>query len=631
MIKSLYHIGKILEQDPNYAPYFVPWANPFPNAGQSDKATYVLFADITSHQPIPQKLEIEKFTKEKIGDYLYREAKGNATNLVPTFYFLISTKKEKAKWRGDQQAFVQKLIKKIKNSKKNQKHDFLTNPAIDAIEQLLMDKSETLNPFDNYLFTIKKEGKYLGEYTEYQALFWEEAYKKYYEKSSGKNQVCAITDQPTDIAWGRVGIFGFTVNDIAFSRNGFDGKQSYKMFPVSPAAVKVLESTRRLVMEKLTKNFFNLKYFVLPHFIIQPSQPRAQVFLDDFIHEFTTDNALGSQAYAIINNEQIFKKIVEKENLSGVEVYYDIFFFQQNQSQFLIKLHLSDVLPSRFRKILQTKESIEKKYNRLTTIKFYDKKEKKDKVVHYYLTFSNIKDYFSQKVKQDIIFHPYFFKVLEAVFYGHSLNREEVLKTFLSSIRTAFKQRNDNPFRFAQEVKQTFSLLQFFEHLQLFNNQSTVFMESLTDEKLALNREDFMAQHPHIFKDPEKKALFYFGCIVEKLLYVQRKYYNKLKDGQEPFNKHLQSLNFDFKQLRSLYNRFQEKVVQFSKEFHSKELDEINKLSAFLLGHLQNDATSLSRSDITYNFIWGMVMEKEFTKEAIRLHEAKKAKEEQEK
>jgi hypothetical protein len=39
------------------------------------------------------------------------------------------------------------------------------------------------------------------------------------------------------------------VDAVSFSRNGFDVKDSYKMFPVSPEAVKILEGAKRIIID----------------------------------------------------------------------------------------------------------------------------------------------------------------------------------------------------------------------------------------------------------------------------------------------------------------------------------------------------------------------------------------------
>ncbi|MBK8562483.1 MAG: hypothetical protein IPN76_03840 [Saprospiraceae bacterium] len=153
-----------------------------------------------------------------------------------------------------------------------------------------------------------------------------------------------------------------------------------------------------------------------------------------------------------------------------------------------------------------------------------------------------LKVYFSKLIesKKETIFHPYFFKILEAVFYKSPLNYAQILEAFQSEVSAAFKKgyTYENRFELYKQVKRTFVWLQFFSKLQLFENQNSAIMEPNT--KVARNREDFEAQHPDFFNDPARQAAFNLGCLTEKLLEKQRK---RLKS--EPFKKYLKGLNLD--------------------------------------------------------------------------------------
>jgi hypothetical protein len=119
-----------------------------------------------------------------------------------------------------------------------------------------------------------------------------------------------------------------------------------------------------------------------------------------------------------------------------------------------------------------------------------------------------IKEYFSQKVRTDTIFHPYFYKVLEAVFYGNPLNKETILKAFMEKIVHAFKNIKENPNDFDRHVKTSFTLYQFFTELGLFNDNK---MENTTEsyDKVSFKLDEFVSQHKSYFTDdePAKKEL----------------------------------------------------------------------------------------------------------------------------
>jgi CRISPR-associated Csh1 family protein len=629
MIKSFYTIGNVLRKDEAYAEYFEPWSNPFPKV--KDDEAKVVIASI-EQGVLQEDLKEENFSKRRVNSYLYRKVQGaNGTNLVPTFLF--QTDRNFGKYSDN----VRKLIKKVKQSIQNYKHSFISSEQIDLVEQKLLEYYQFIKFEKRYLFTVKIDNKYFGDFEDYKNLFREDAYSKYYKDSSAKEKLCAVTYKQSEEVWGRVDTLGFTVDAATFSRNGFDTKDSYKMFPVSPDAVKVLEGAKRIILESdlnLTRNFYGLKYFILPHFIVNDES-----LIDRIVQIYFRVNeeglSLRKEGKSIIYNEDFIYRITEKKELQE-SVYYDIFFYQPNNAQFLIKLHLSDVLPSRFKEIFKAKERIEDKYqpvNRIV-IKSKDKKSASAQI-DFQINFGGlfeqkippnygIKDYFSQKVRTDTIFHPYFYKVLEAVFYGTYLNKETVLKAFMEKIVIAFKNVKDNPNDFTRHVKTSFTIYQFFDELKLFN--SNIMEEKIVEnnETVSLNLKGFIEQHNDFFPlaEPIKKGAFYLGCLTEKMLSTQRAYYKFDKPYQEPFLKHLRNLNLDVQQLHALYSKLNtfQKYQSILKSYDYKEITELQEEA----GKYLTASTNLFRTELSYAFTLGMAMQREFVKNAIqRSKEAK--------
>lgn len=605
MIKALYTVGETLSQLPDYADYFRPWANPFPKVRGEAK---VIVAEINEEVLLPT-LRVEDFKTGMVDKYLFREAKANATNLVPTFYLQAHSDRDK------QAESIRKVVKKTKQSVLNYKHNFITKEQIDEIEQKLL--AFPFSTATSYLFTMKVDGKYFGDFQEYQDLFISDAYQKYKKDSSAVEKVCSVTYEKVPEVWGRVDTLGFTINDIAFSRNGFNGADSYKMFPVSPDVVKLLEGSKRLVFEKISRNFFGLKYFVLPRLIAKTSEVTAEIILQPFLNKCSVseNNSLQSQFGSLIYDEKIIGEILEDDQLQQKNVYYDIFFYQPNNAQFMIKLHVSDVMPSRFRRIMDAKSQVEEKYRLLV-----DKMPvAKDQLEPFTITFSHIKDYFARYSQTSgWLFNPYFFKIVEAVFYGSPLNREHLLKAFMAAIRMAFKNSKENPYQFSRDVRHTFVILQFFQKLNLI----PIFPMSQTDSPpVGLTLEAFEQQHPDVFSKPVRKAAFYLGCATEKLLEKQRSHLRS-----EPFRNNLNGLNLDVPQLRKVHLKLMDKVSQYinAGHFYPAEKLYIDNLNIHIAPSIMLDDSSLSKTDISYAFAAGVAMQKEFTKEQIRVNQQKK-------
>jgi CRISPR-associated Csh1 family protein len=594
MIKTLYETGKILKNgfEDDYSDFFNPWQNPYP---RSKEDSVVLVFHIEKGK-LSDKVEMEKFSRNNLGKYLYRELAGaRATSLVPTLFYYYTDKED------DKEESQAKFLDKVKRCFSDTKVKKAYNAYIPISELLadLKDKIQNITNLSkgNVLVTFKFDGQYVGEIKKFKEIIENEAYEKYSQKSFADNKICAITYENSEEVWGRVSTLGFTVDDEPFSRNGFDTKKSYKMFPVSPEAVKILEGTRKFAENKLSRNFYGLKYFIIPHFIAIDDKSK-QYILEEFIDKIQNPNpSFQAEVNSIFENETITKEIVESENLSQNTVYYDIFFYQINNAQFLIKLHISDVLPTRFRLILDKKRMVEVFYNKITTI--HSLKGKKEKEWIYYLTLANIKNYFSEQTQRGIVYHPYFFKIVESIFYGTKLNENTILTIFYNEVKKAFKQKE----YFESAVKRTFAIYQFFYELNLFKN----YQDMETPKQVPLDLDGFMKAHEPFFADDTKKAAFFLGCLTEKLLQKQRS-----KLSSEPFVKYLNGLNIDQTQMKKIHLKLMDKIPQYGDKFSKEEHEYIKRLNTEIAPRLI-ETSNLSKVDISYSFAIGLVMQKEFT------------------
>ncbi len=602
MIKTLYTIGRIIQNDEEYSGYFEPWENPFIN--RNPEEAKVIELNIKDGKIIGEP-DIVNFTRSKVNKYLFREAKANATNLVPTFYYQVHSDKKKQKDEID------KKLKKIQASIKNYTHTFLDEKELEKLPELLSKLK--LNTNNIYLITFKIDGKYFGDFDKYKKLFYDEAFDKYRKDSNAKNKVCAVTYQQSDEVWGRVNTLGFTVNDVSFSRNGFNQKDSYKMFPVSPKAVKILEGTKRFIENELSYDFYGLKFYIVPHFVAIHEK-----LAEDIIHFFirkSKSNNLEAIDKVLFRTETILKEIAEEKKLNQSNVYYDIFFYQKSNQQYLIKLHLSDVLPSQFKKIFKVKEYIEHKYQLINRIIVQAKGNESEMIFPFYINFGIIKNFFSKKVKTNTIYHPYFFKILEAVFYGNKLNEQTIIKAFMNEIKISFKNQHENKYQFTNDVKHSFTIYKFFKYLNLLKNTS---MEINNNEIVKLTLDGFIDQHLDFFKSDYKKIAFYLGCLTEKICEKQR---STIKS--EPFLKNLNGLNIDIQLLKKIHLKILDKKYQYNDKFKKEEHEYFEKLNAEISSKLI-DFKDYNKLELSYAFAAGLVMQKEFTNQYFRDLELKK-------
>lgn len=602
MIKTLYDIGRALEQSDKYQVYFELWENPF-------KKGKILVADFGKNLEYLGKLTIGEDKKERnLKRYLYKSFHKGA-NIVPSFIVT----KTKSKYDGGK-AF-DKLVKCIENyhshhfgfsrlPKKKLKQEIIKR--YQPLKEDLVDFS--FNERDSYLFTIRIEGEWIGEIPYFLRFFEEHSLRNFHTKnysgivtSKHENQLCSLTNIYTEV-YGFVDTLGFTVDSHSFMRSGFDQADSYKMLPVSAEAVKLLEGSKKVILNELTRKFYNLRYFILPHFVSEPKREVMRKLLNSFI-KATKDGSFETTGESIINNEKILRAIAEREELQ-LGVYYDILFYQQQQAQFLIKLHLNDVLPSQIKRIFETKKRIEKYYHPITKRVYTDKKTKLSKTKDFHITFAYIKNFFSKKVKkrkkEDYIYQPYFFKVLEAVFHGSLLLEQQIINSFIKQIRTDFKQQNKEgkSNTYIRRTKDSFVLYQYFLHLSLFKNKTP--MEEKEKQPLQLTTESFIKQHPAFFDSEYKKGVFRLGSLSA---YLMSKQYKKLKST--PFIKQLNSLNIDERTITKILP----KLINKLREYETAVPDLEQKIAQALV-----QPNKLNKDEISYTFTLGLVMQKEFAK-----------------
>lgn len=610
MIKTLYNVGLALREKEEYLEYFQPYANPN-TSGKEMKVVLAVFEDKKF-----AGIELEDFSTEKLSKYLFRKPSGpKGSPLAPTSPLYIDKKADA------NEENLRKFIERLKNS-------LTKNPILkpylpdnyfgkDAMEALGSDLMAAIQAQElaagSYLFSIVlKEGdtyKYVGDFKEYQTLLNEDAYNKYFMLGStelqAKDRLCAVTNQQAELVWGKIDTLGFAVTDSAFIRGGFDQRQAHKMFPVSPEAAKVLEGARRVVFEKLSNRFFGLNYIILPHFIT-PNTEAIQKVLASLLRG-GDDNTLTAKTGLIAEADKLIPKILSRQELNSQNVYYNILFYQEQQAQFLIKLQVSDIMPSRLANIYHAKEYVEECYRNFALRVYMKKKE----VVRepFYISLQSFLPYFTKKDGQGkLTFHPYFFKLVEAIFYKSPLNEQEILKSFLHVVLSEFKQGQDADFEFVRTVKESFVLHQFLYHLGLFpakpisNNMENQVCVSVKPDA-------FVAEHPHFFDDKAKEAAFYLGCLVEMLLRKQQS-----KIGSQVFKKYLNGLNVGAAELKAIFIKWKDKADQYGDTFRKAEWQDIEQYSLCVTAGLM-ESTKATKTDLSFAFATGMVVQKEYSKQ----------------
>ncbi len=594
MIRTIYQFGRHLSEIDDLRQYFGVTDLPYPEKSSDGKK--VIVAKISNRNNV--ELHLDTYSVSLTPKYLYRNlASARSSNLVPSmkFYYIGSSQASELKDNFDK--FYDRLKRSLDSNIHLYENLFDTKAFLNYIQEYFTAfVSHWLSNKDNYLFTLQIDDKWLGEFPELVELLESSAYDKYRSTSSevimGANKVCAVTYQKDTEVWGRVDTLGFTVNDAAFTRGGFDIRESYKMFPVSPEAVRVLEKTMRVIRAKMSFRLGSVSFFVLPHVlgVSEEGKHNMSEITRRFVSKIceTTSPDYEARIKSIVNSEKVFGKIISDPDLGVNSVYYDIFFYEENQAQLAIKLHVTDVIPGRFRDIIKIQGKLDALYTPL-----FQSKKKDD---GFPLVLYSLREFFP------VTAH-FFYKIIEAVFQKNRLNEEQILRIFMAQIIPSFKNISTEPFKFYGQVKRSFCFYQFFQQLQLFGD-----MKPMGNSELSLNAFDFIGQHSNFFSSNLLKAAFLLGCASEVLMNSQ---YSNLKST--PFSKRLNNLIIDYRELQRIKVELQAKAGQYAdadKLFYRQYLHDLLMQFDHLM--MTGDDASVSKTQISYAFSVGLVLEKEF-------------------
>lgn len=573
MIQTLYQIGNAIKDDPDFEQYFQPWGNPFP--GQDAN---VIVAEVKNGEF--KRLSIEKFKKTNLKKYLYRlgSTKRRATNSVPTVPYIN----------------LGSSFDKIKKSIENNGHNFISLEELKKIREALAEIEPSKD--QQYLFTFKIDGKYLGDIPEMVRYFEDNAFETYYKKNYAKNEsrtsdyICALSGNKTTV-YGFVNSLGFTVNDNAYMRNGFDQSYSYRMFPVGQEALKTLNGIRSLVLtDKFSHPFIGkIRYLILPKFITSSNEIIREIF-----NQFKKKQALNLYSKKeeknvdgfIKGTDRIIQEIIEDESLHKQDILYDILFYKDDK-QFSLYLQLTDVRPSRLKRIMDYKSYIEKFYSDLTN--FDDGKK------HYtfHINLVAIQNFLLTEQGRKKTPHPYFFKLTEAIFYGQKVDKATFTRFLLINFRKAFKNLYAQQYGLQTAVKEGFTVYRFLEQLNIFKNLNSNNMEQ-TDENVKLDGLGFIEQHSNFFTSNYKKGAFLFGCLVTRLMYNQ---------PGNAFLKELNDLSIDKGLIEKKFPKLIAKLRQYGHEFRELEQAAAKHLT---------DQTKVPKDEISFAVSLGLILQKEF-------------------
>jgi CRISPR-associated protein Csh1 len=531
-------------------------------------------------------VSVEEFSKSKADKYLVKTKGGNYTPDFPSFpVYSIDDLSVGEEINFEKSKVGKRVIRCLKRYKKDKFEG--------VIEELLSNselKSELefkAKDFSDFLLSFKFDSKYVGDSK------WIADKKETLKKSSGKkdyftfngkkyeasDKLCSVTAEKHNTIWGYVSPYKFYAvkTELGAVPGGFNAKEAWKNFPVSPEGAKYLERGQKFVEEYLSFRFCGIPYFIIPERILNQGNGDDFIsYIQDF-KKFTLGKNEGSNDQL---EEDLIALLAGQENSVKQKnsVNYTLFFYKPQNSEFKILATIEDVFPSYASKIFEDKKISEDN-------SIFKKLKLGDELIDLSFSFRHIKQFVPETKA--------FLEIVRAVFMQKQVDFNYLLGRIMNKMQVDFANNKYLKLTLLQAVL----ILKLFHRLKLIE-------QTKTSDKLIMNNkyETFFNEHTSFFNDDSatKKTVFLEGVLVQKLLNIQ---YRDRK--ATPFRSRLHSLKLKEKYIKRLLTETIEKLEQYDKNYYRKLEETISK-------YLLNSRFEISDDEISFYFTMGMNLADEF-------------------
>jgi CRISPR-associated protein Csh1 len=450
------------------------------------------------------------------------------------------------------------------------------NQIITELLQSIQNIPKNINMF----FTIKINGKFLGEYEVFRKCFLQLKEKKL--KKSANIGVCSICGETGKEVSGKIDVFKFyTIDKPGFIAGGFKEIDAWKNYPVCMNCKSDLERGRKFLESNLNFKFYGLNYLLIPQLLVGGENLFEEII--EILSETKKTIALRERIKKKITDDE--KEILEYLSKKTDVVVFNFLFLQKQQSAERILLLIEDVLPSRIRKIFDAKDYVDTVFQNNQDRGF---------------TFGTIRTFFSKSSedKRQNDLDKYFLEIINSVFKGKKINFSFLVKLLMTGIRRELtKDPQESKFNF--RVKDALMSILFFERLNIISfEEEGAMSESIFD--------NIFTKYGKSLSTSAKRGIFLLGVLTQLLLNKQWSERNA-----KPFIKKLKGLKMDEKDIKALLPEVQNKLEEYEAFDKGKQIlaQEISKY--FLEA---GDNWNMSVDEINFYFACGMNLADEVVK-----------------
>ncbi len=469
------------------------------------------------------------------------------------------------------QQFIDQVIDWPDKEKKSSKILFSLKVYINGEEKYLYD----FDLIKDYLLSFSLEDKY---------------HKSSLGTSLAKNKVCSVTQQVEEEIYGYAYPFNYATPDKPGQIAGFFNKQKFwRNYPISKDAAILLEQGAKFLEENLSGFFYGYKYFIVPNPVLNISLEKYDKIVRLLAKALAEEKQSSKKSHY---EELAMKAIAREKNYFTV----DLLFYETAQSAFRIIKFIEEILPSRFHKLfIDVADSV----NRMSIFQNAFKEKNEIKALEF--NFGIFKETFGDK----------FLDIVHKAFVGEPVDRSFMFERAMNLYRKKYTDavKNNRSFLGIYPFKTSFMAFYYLTFLGLINfNQNYQYMETLqTTEKKSFDFEafnNFVKEHKEFFDADVKIGLFALGVLVRYILDIQN-----ASLGSTPFLGKLRGFHLNPELVQNIYTEALAKLQQYQNFYAYGELRDI--IAKYLTLNT-NQLKSLSNNEISYYFVAGMELGRQF-------------------
>ncbi|MFW5799677.1 MAG: TIGR02556 family CRISPR-associated protein [Spirochaetota bacterium] len=558
---------------------------------------------------------------DKAISILYKGGSGNSANFTPTTRLNYNKEYEYQKFYKKFIQYFKSFEDNFKDIEVKKEEQELINKLKDTIkankEQILKDIETALEKYDavskknkDCIITLKIDAKNLKDFPFFtnsiMNTFFKKASTSSNKKSVGKDKTCCLSHQKSDNVYGNANNFTFmTWDKWSYISGGFDEKQVWKNYPVSPDSYMLVELGKREIERKMSFYFCGFRYYLIPKLVLEKSIEKEQsnISLTGIIRKFSS----SSEADQNIYNINKMNKLVKKEdrvfrNISEINnnIIFNFMFYETINSAFRILLNIEDVPPTIIKKLYKAKKNIQN-YSLFNRIDKLELPYGKDNIYKADFTFNILRENFFYNKKQKGNFDKTFLELVGKIFTQRPVDYYLLIDRFVKELQYLFR----NDYGLLITVSNAFLTLFFLNELQILNRRKGEYMKYYNDNEAEKEFEKFFEEHKEFYDKPEKIAAFLVGIYTQKLLNIQ---YTD-KGGNRPFINRLNGLKIREDILKRIFTETKNKLLEYGKTYYTK-------LEALIGKYFSDcgDFSGIKNDELSFYFATGMSLAKLFLK-----------------